>query len=243
MSMDELIRAMMQGQQPQRRAGAEDPLSAILGSILGGAGQAGGRQSAQGGDLGSLLEAILGSGMAQPSAGQGVGAQAGAGGLMDILGAVLGGGGGATGLEGLFGPMIAELAQKLGLPPQIAQMVITFVLSKLLAGQQGAGPTPAPATSPSAGTRRSSKSAGPAGLDLDSLLERMNSPEGLDARFLKSTGMVDELAQQTGLDPQTATRSLQEVFGMLGAQMGGQSAGQDQAQKQSQGLDHLLDKW
>jgi hypothetical protein len=38
---------------------------------------------------------------------------------------------------------------------------------------------------------------------------------------LQSSGLADELAEQAGLDPDTATRGLQEAFEMLGGQLGG----------------------
>jgi hypothetical protein len=101
-----------------------------------------------------------------------------------------------------LGPIVAGLAEKLGLSPQIAQMVVTFVLSKLLSGHSSKAGVLADEGQP--------------GLDLDHLMERMGSGEGLDAGYFESTGMTQELAEQTGLDPDTAARSLQEVFGALG---------------------------
>jgi hypothetical protein len=54
----------------------------------------------------------------------------------------------------------------------------------------------------------------------------MGSGQGLDSDFLQSSGLADELAEQAGLDPDIATRGLQEAFQMLGGQLGGGQASQ-----------------
>lgn len=245
MSMEDLLKSILGGAQesqaqPRRGQSSGDPLADLLGSILGGALQGGqaapqGGQQAQGGlDLGGLLEAILGGGaQAQPSApmprqpapsGGGLG---GLGGLGDLLKGILGGGmggGGSTeaGLGSLLAPIANMLAEKLGLPPQIAQMVITFVLGKLLsgfAGQQGGGMVPAPQAVPSYPYPQQQQ---PQGLNLDDLLQRMGSPQGVEASYIQATGMADELAGYTGLDPEMATQSLMQAFSLLGEQMGAQ---------------------
>ncbi len=239
MSMEDLLKSILgggqQGQtQPRRGQSSGDPLADLLGSILGGATQ-GGQQQGQGGlDLGGLLESILGGGaQTQPSApmptqpAPGSGGLGGLGGLGDLLKGILGGGMGAgggmeAGLGSLLAPIANMLAEKLGLPPQIAQMVITFVLGKLLsgfAGQQGGGMMPAPQAVPSYPYPQQQQ---PQGLNLDDLLQRMGSPQGVEASYIQSTGMADELAGYTGLDPEMATQSLMQAFSLLGEQMGAQ---------------------
>jgi hypothetical protein len=240
--------------EPAPQVGGAGDLSGLLEGILGGAAGSGtpGQRSRSApqiggaGDLGGLLEAILGggAGMGMPGAQPAAGVPSG--GLMDILGAILGGGGGG-GLDSALTPLIAGLADKLGLPPQIAQMVVAFVLGKLMTGQRGAAvPAPAPSRRSGSASRRRAQPAQPAqpaGLDLDSLLERMNSSQGVDPAYLQSTGMVQELAQQTGLDQQTATQSLQEVFGMLGSRSQAQAMQPPAQPRQEGGLDNLLEKW
>lgn len=241
MTIQDLLQAMMSGAQAQQegRQPGGDPLADLLGSILGGSAQGGG-------DLGSLLEAILGGAGGQPAgpmegAQPGVG-QAGLGGLADILGAILGAGGSEAGLSGALAPIVNSLAEKLGLPPQIAQMVVAFVLSKLLSGQRGGAAVPAPTPQPRG--RRRAQPAQPQGLDLDALLERMGSEQGVDRKYLRATGMHKELASQTGLDPDTAMQSLLEVFGMLGGQMRASRGPQTPPQRgRGSGLDDLLDQW
>ncbi len=235
MSMEDLIQAMMGGgaAQPKRAASSSgDPLADLLGSILGGGTPQRSSGAAQGGDLGGLLEAILGgaagSSQGMPGAAPRGTAGAAGGGLMDILGAILGGG--ASGMQGPgTSPIVEGVAGKLGLPQGIAQMIVAFVIGKLLSGMTGGGAAAVPgATTQPRGRAATPQQGG--SLDLDSLLETMG----------QDRSMADELAQQTGLDRQTAQRSLQEVLGMIGTQSGQGSA--PAAPKQG-GLDNLLDSW
>ena len=140
----------------------------------------------------------------------GVGGAQGSGGIGSLLGALLGGGGAGAQAGSPQAPMVSGLAEKLGLPPEVAQMVVSFVLDKLLSGAMGRD---AVAASRSGGATL-------AGPDLDDLVAQMSRGEGIDVGLLESTGMTAELSEQTGLDPDTAAASLQEVFGMLGSQMG-----------------------
>ena len=57
------------------------------------------------------------------------------------------------------------------------------------------------------------------GLESTDLVQRLGSGQGVDARYLDSTGMPQQLAEQTGLDLRTATGSLQHVFEMLAGSM------------------------
>jgi hypothetical protein len=170
------------GSQPGGQAEG-DPLADLLGGLLGGGTSPGAADLAE----------VLGGGSPSQE-----------GGMADISGAVLGGGGAGMDSNAFLAPIVDGISRKLGLPPDVAQMVVAFVIGKLLSGQSG----------PGAATQ-------PEGLDLGNLLNRMGSGQGLAAADLQSTGMHEELAQQTGLDADTATRSLQEVFQMLAGQLGG----------------------
>ncbi len=228
MNMEDILKSILGGADAASggKRQAADPLSDLLKGILGGASQ-GGRSSSQGRAQGlpDLLGGILGGG-----------SQDGFG-LDDIMGAIIGTGGSAVGGNAFLAPIAQALAEKLGLSPALAQAVVGFALSKLLPallggvggglqqGQAGVSPSRRP-------------SAGAEGLDLDHLLESMGSGQEVAPSFLRSTGMVDELREQTGLDRDKAVQSLQQVFGLFGAQLAG-----PKPQPRPQGLDHLLDTW
>ena len=230
MGLDDLFKALG-GMEGSGGGQEEDPLADLLGGILGGGEQGGA-------DMGSLLESLMGGGGGGAEPGMddmlgailGGGEQSGGGGLAGILGGLLGGGQ-SGGSGGFLGPIVSELAEKLGLPPAVAQMVVSFVMGKLLTGQRGGQPV--------LPTQQSRASDQPQGLDLDSLLERMGSDDGVDDDFIRSTGMPEELAEKTGLDPDAAAKSLQEVLGMLSGQFGSQGS----APPKKGGLEDLLDSW
>ncbi len=214
MGLGDLMKALGESANEEQPAGNQqgaDALSQLLGSLLGG-GAAGGQGSA---DMTSMLGALLGGAAspgAQPSAGSDVlaalgggNAPQGGGDIGSMLGALLGGGAGqgsAMGVNPILAPIVEGLAQKLGLPPEIAGAVVTFALTKLFGGMMGG-----------AGKQGS--------LDLgNTLIQSLQSGEGLDAKSLNKLGLTQELAQQTGLDQSTAANSLQHVFGVLGNAMG-----------------------
>jgi len=209
----------------------EDLLKGILG---GGAANQRSQQPQAGQDpLAEILGSILGGGTAQPrrSATQQDGF-----GLDDIIGAILGGTGATSGTRGstsgvgsLLTPIAQALAEKLGLPPQIAATVVAFVLTKVLPSLMSGGSL-SPAATPSRGSAGTQQQ--PGGLDLDGLLEKMGN-----------AGMVDQLAQQTGMDSNTAAMSLQEVLQMLSGQQGSTRRATTPTQPKQGGLDHLLDTW
>lgn len=187
MSLDDLLQAMMGGAGQQRRsagsAGSGDPLADMLQGILGG-----GTASQQGsGGLEDILGAIMGGGAQQMAP-----AETG-GGLMDIISAILGGG--ASGQSTEVNPIIEGVSGKTGLSQMIVQMILSFVISKLMgnlaggaAGQGGLLP------GMDSGSTYPQESQADQGLDLDGLLEQMGQDDNAAA----------ELAQQTGLDSQTA---------------------------------------
>jgi hypothetical protein len=204
--MDDLFQSILDGAAEEPESGEQggDPLSGLLGGLLGGSSEG----AAGGGDL---LEAILGGG-------QGAG-----GGLGGILGGLLGGGaaGGqapAAGAGSFLAPVVSGLAENMGLPPQIAQVVVGFLLNKLMGGISGGGG--APAASSTGSQPAAQEPAGPQGLSLDQVLEQMGSGQGPDLGFTRSSGMAEELAQQTGLDAGTAAASLEEAMTLLTNQLG-----------------------
>jgi hypothetical protein len=194
--IEDLFKAISGGEGSQPGGQAEgDPLADLLGGLLGGGTSPSGAAD---------LAQVLGGGTPPQQ-----------GGMADISGAMLGGGGAGMGSNALLAPIVDAISNKLGLPPDVAQMIVSFVIGKLLSGQSGLG---AASASPS-GQPLQAGSAQPGGLDLGDLLNRLGSGQGLDAGYLQSTGMHEELAQQTGLDADTATRGLQEVFQALSGQV------------------------
>ena len=233
-----------QGADPQQAASAGDPLSGMLEGLLGGGQQAGGMPAGGGGGMGDILGAILGGGGQQAGAGAGGlggilgailggggqqtgGMQAGSGGGMgDILGAILGGGGSGASGNSAASPLVDGLAAKLGIPPAIAQIIVSFVLSKLMGSLQQSGDQMPPA-------QGQGYQDMPQTPNLDGLLQQMGGDRHLAA----------ELAQQTGLDPRTAMQGMQQVLDMIGSQA---QAAQDQPaadESQPGGLDNLLRNW
>jgi hypothetical protein len=198
--MDDLLKAMLSGEGSQAGGGQpeENPLADLLGGMLGGGATPGASGSED------LLQGLLGG-------------PQGAGGTDDLLGAVLGGGGAETGSQASLAPMANAIAEKLGLPPEIAQAVVAFVLGRLLSG---GGQTTATPPTASSGRRRKSKPPRPQNLDLGGLLNQARSGQSIEPSHVRASGIHEELARQTGLDADTAARSLEEVLNLLGAQPG-----------------------
>lgn len=205
----------------------EDLLQAILGGATAQQPPTGPGHT-QGDPLAEMLQGILG-GVTSPQPSGTPGAR---GGIEDILGGILGQG--PTQGSSLLAPIVEKLAKQLNLPPAIAQMIVTFALSKILPSLI-ASVTTKPATRPerlTPGTQPFQPSTQPQeGLNLDDLLGYIQTTGVVDSNYLNSTGMTQELALQAGVDNQTATLGLQEVFKLLG----GALANLQQGQKTSRG--------
>ncbi len=153
-----------------------------------------------GGDvMSALLGGLLGGGMPQGGAPmQGAPGMGGGDAMSALLGGLLGGGmpGGmpnasAMGNNSFLAPIVDAIAAKIGIPPQIAQLVVSFVLGQLMGGQR------------------------------DPQLAQMLGGRGtVSQKYLRDSGMVRQLAEQTGLDNKTATKSLQQVMQAFATQMG-----------------------
>jgi len=215
MGMNDLLGALLGGSQGGAQGDADgqddnpmnDMVGDLLGSVLGGGGQASGAAG--------LLGGLLGGGGSQ-------------GGLGGLLGGLLGGGsqGGAGDMNPLMAPLANMLADKLGLSPQMAQMVMGFVLGKM-------------ANNPDPNQPASRGAAPSGGLNLDNLLEQMNQG-GVDKNFVQSQGLDKELAEQTGMDREQAAQSLEQVLNIFGGQMA-KKAGT--AAPKASGMENLLDQW
>lgn len=193
MNMDDLAKALNEsGVAPKAKGVQQASGQPDLDSLLGALG-GGGQQGGGQPDLGSLLGMLGGGG------------QAGQGGdpLSGLLGGLLGGGSSSGAVSGgPFGSLVGPIAEKLGLPPQVVGMVVMFLANALLAGKAG-----------------SRSDAGSSTADLNQVLAMVNSDQ-MDGQALRNNQLVQDLSQQTGLDQQTAARSIGAVVDMLGGQQG-----------------------
>ncbi|MBI5934339.1 MAG: hypothetical protein HY867_11575 [Chloroflexi bacterium] len=219
MSMDDILKVLVDSckQQPSASQGA-DPMTELIGGLLGGIGQTSGGQSSD--PMAGMLGNLLGGGSA-PSGGSASqsdgmsealgnllggqsssgGQQSGLGGMMSLLEMFTGAGGGQSALTGnplggLLQPLVKPLAEKLNISPEIATVVISFVLQKLLAHHPTSG-------------RDSTQ------FNIDDLFNQLGSGK-FDPTTLKNSGMADELASVTGMDKAQARKSLNTAFAMVG---------------------------
>ncbi len=199
MNMDDLMNALNQD-GPQKPPKSGQPSSGQesgqmdLGSLLGGMAAGGGQQGGGQMDLGGLLGGLMGGG----------GSAQGGDPLAGLLGGLMGGGSGSSGMGGPFDALAGPLAEKLGISPQIASMVIMFLANALLGGKAGS---------------RSGAVDSNAAADLSDVVTMLNSGQA-DSRALQGNQLVQDLSQETGLDQETAARSIGALADMLGGQQG-----------------------
>ena len=200
-AMGGILGSLLGGGQSTPSGGSQqqDAMSNMLGSLLGGGGQSqtsNQQQDAMSGMLGSLL----GGGGTQQAGGLGT--------IMSLLEMVTGTGQ-QTGIAqssltssnnpimNLVQPFITPLANKLKISPQLAMIVVSFVLQKMLAHHPTSG-------------RDSTQ------LNLDQMLSQLNSSGKLNPNLLQNSGMVEELSQVTGMNQAMAAKSLNTAFTMVG---------------------------
>jgi hypothetical protein len=215
-AMAGMLGSLLGGGQTQSGGTSQqsNAMSDMLGSLLGGGGQTpsqagGGQADAMSGMLGSLL----GGGQSQTG-----GQQSGLGGMMSLLEMFTGAGGqsgisqsamGNNPLMGLLQPLVEPLAKKLKISPELAMIVVSFVLQKMLAHHPTSG-------------RDSTQ------FDLDDLFNQVGSTGKINPNMLQTSGMVEELSRVTGMDQATAAKSLNTAFTMVGQralQAAGKSTG------------------
>ncbi|MEI6289277.1 MAG: hypothetical protein WCP19_02490 [Chloroflexota bacterium] len=96
----------------------------------------------------------------------------------------------------LLTPLVDALAVKMKISPQIAMMVVSFAVHQLLSSH------------PSAGNKGM--------LDMGSLQQQLTTGQGVNHDYLHSSGLVNQLSKQTGIDPDMAAKSLKFIFDTLG---------------------------
>lgn len=103
----------------------------------------------------------------------------------------------------------AGVVERLGMTPGLLQAVLPLVLGRLAAARQPAVETPpAPFESGVGGGAAQ-------GLEVDGLLERMSSEQGLDDDYVRATGMPQELAAKTGIDLPEAISVIKKILELL----------------------------
>lgn len=115
MSMEDILKVLVDSRQQGSSTQAADPMASLVGSLLGGTPQGG-----------------------QPQGGQ----PSGLGELMGVLESVMSSGGqGAANdpIMALLTPFITPLAKKANISPEIAMIVVSFVAHKLLAHHPTSG--------------------------------------------------------------------------------------------------------
>lgn len=219
--MEELLKAILGGGgAPAAQQGGQDPLADLIGAVLGGGASQPAPQQLPNDPLSELLKGVLGG---EPEPAQ---QPSGGGGIIDILGSILGGGRPGGQNNSFLQPIANALADKLGISPQIALIVINLAITLLLSrSKEQAGAAPSD-------SRRGGTGSQQEGFDLDGLL---------DENYLQATGATTQLARQTGMNEDQATRSLQEALMLLNQQTKAPSG--RPAPKKAGGLDHLLDSW
>jgi len=182
MSMEDILKVLVQSRgQASNTNQSSDPMADLVGSLLGGGQpQAPVTQNAGGTDLSGMM------------------------GMLEML---MGGQSGSTmgasndPIMALLTPFVAPLAKKANIPPEIAMIVITFVVHKLLAHHPTSG--------------RDSNS-----FDLDNMLGQMGTGK-IDTSLLRQSGMVTELSKKTGLDDAQTEQALQLAFATVGKAVSG----------------------
>lgn len=190
MSMEDILKVLVDSRQGTTARQESDPMTDLIGGLLGGTG--GSQQGGQPGGLGDM---------------------------MGILETVMGSQGGPTRMSTadpimmLLQPYVKQLATKMKISPEIAMIIASFAVYKLLSHY----PT----------SRRDSNS-----FNLDDMLRQMGSGQ-VDTGMLQSSGMISELSRQTGLDEAKTAKSLNTALTMFGKAL--QPAGRPSAKPSSSG--------
>ena len=202
MSMEDILKTLVNSRQQGNSAQDADPMASLVGSLLGGGQSQGGVNLSDGldaGDVAGLVGSFLGAQQAQSAPSQ---PQAqGLGGMMGVLESIMGGGQQANDpIMKMLQPFIEPLAKKVNISPAIATIIVSFVAHKLLAHHPTSG--------------RDSNT-----FDLDEMLGQLGAGK-VDSSLLHNSGMVKEISNRTGLDEATAERSLDAAFTLVGNRVG-----------------------
>jgi hypothetical protein len=181
--MEDILKVLVESRkQPGTSQQSDDPMTSLVGSLLGG-GQPQSQSHAP-------INPNTGTGGTDLS------------GMMGMLEMFMGNQGGTSSaassdpIMALLTPFVAPLAKKANIPPEIAMIVITFVVHKLLAHHPTSG--------------RDSNT-----FDFDNMLGQMSTGK-VDSNLLQQSGMVGELSKKTGMDEAATEQALQLAFSVVG---------------------------
>lgn len=182
MSMEDILKVLVNSRQQGNTTGqGSDPMADLIGGLLGAQPQtpaASQQQQAGLGNMMGILEMLMGGNQAGSTN------QASAGNDPIMM---------------LIQPTVAQLAKKMNIPPEIAMVVVSLVVHKLLAHHPTSG--------------RDSNS-----FDLDDMLTQMNSGK-INSNVLHNSGMVQEVSQRTGMNETDAEKALNTTLSMFGKQV------------------------
>ena len=175
--LEDILKTLVEsrGQENQAQS-ASDPMTDLVGSLLGG----------------SSTSQQTGAASQQP----------GLQGMMGLLETVMGGQGSSSApsmndpIMALLNPFIEPLAKKANISPELAGIVISFVVHKLLAHHPTSG--------------RDSNS-----FNLEDALGQINKGN-ISSNLVRSSGMVNELSKKTGMDEAETEQALVEAFNLVG---------------------------
>lgn len=230
--LEELLQIILEGaqgqpaQQPQHQKSqhqqAANPWLEILEGVLGGVPQ-NGQQSQAGPGLGDILEIVLGGGSASTGQGRQNRQKSPAG---------------PIGGNPMLAPFTQALAERLGISPQMASIIISAAVGLLMSKMKSA-----------VQSGQLDPRSGAAGLSMNDVL---------GGNLLASSGVTTRVAQQTGLNEMDIERSLREALEILGVRPDGASAPAQPPKKAApakpkaqpkpsaapvRDLKHLLDTW
>lgn len=192
--MEDILKALVSSRQQGNAGGSGDPMANLVGGLLQGAQNVNLSDGLDAGDVAGLLGGLMGASQPKPQA-------SGVSGLMGALDGVMNGQGQNSPVMALLQPYVEQLAKKAKIPPEVAVIVVSFVVQKLLAHHPQSG--------------RDSRE-----FNLEDMLGQINSGK-IDPDLLKKSGMVKELSKRTGLDEAAAEKALQSGFVLVGKSAAG----------------------
>ncbi len=172
--LEELLGGLMGGQVSQGSSGVGQAPGGDMGEML--EGLLGGGQQGEG--LGSILNAVLGGGQ------QGSGSAD----MGNMLGSLMGGSSQASDISQMpiIGPILERLSQELGIPPNIAMSLVGAVIGMLTSGKLSGGRS----------------------LGIDELSNLAEDPSTIQ-------NIAQEVAGETGVDEGIASQAVQHILKML----------------------------